>query len=443
MNYVDIHIPVCLLIFLLGSIIGGWAPGIYVLLAGRTIQGVGAAGCITLSVVVVTDLVPLRQRATWIAGLNLMWAVGSVSGPIIGGSFVNISWRWFLWLNIPLLVMSFVGLYLFLQLHVPLPQRSIIYRLYSLDFLGAGLFLTFSTAFLLPISLAGTVAPWKSLTILLPLTLGFLGLVLFIFQQWHRIAIVAHAQPLLQLSIFSSGTALIGHFGTFVHGILLLLVLYYLPLYYEGVLGFSPLKAGVATLPETLTVAPSAVITGLAISRTGTYVSAIRLGWFLATAGMGLLCILSRTTAVYTWILVNILPGIALGILIPATSTAIQAATDSDVAGHAISMFYMIRGCGQTIGVAIGSAIFRYQLANKLASANFLGRQEIEAEATVEALLRTIKNLKESGADDRELTEAIVEALRVVWGFGCALAGLTGIASLWIKPYDLEGNQQG
>ena len=149
---------------------------------------------------------------------------------------------------------------------------------------------------------------------------------------------------------------------------------------------------------------------------------------------MGLLCLLGRDTPVFAWILLNLVPGIALGMLVPAGGTAIQAATSPADSGHAISMFYMIRGCGQTIGVAIGSTIFRYQLADVLS----LGSGGAGAEATVEGLLRILRGLKESGGDSEELIEGIVRALRVVWGVGCLLAGVAAVASFWMKGYSLD-----
>ena len=353
---------------------------------------------------------------------------------------MRVNWRWILWLNIPLVITSFAGLCFFLRLKQSLTQTSILGKLANLDYVGAMLFLVSSTAFLLPITLAGTVAAWASVPILLPFILGLCGLVGFVFHQNHLSAHQSKIQPLIRLSIFSNRSTIIGHCGTFVHGILLWMILYYLPLYYEGVLGFSPLHAGLAAFPETFTVAPAAIIAGLTISRTGTYVWTLRTGWILTTAGMGLLCVLQRGTPTYAWILLNLVPGIALGMLVPAGGTAIQAATDPKDSGHAISMFYMIRGCGQTVGVAIGSTIFRYQLADVLRSSNFLetGGSEVGAEATVEGLLRILRGLKESGADNRELIEGIVKALRVVWGVGCALAGIATVASFWMRAYSLD-----
>jgi MFS family permease len=181
--------------------------------------------------------------------------VGSVSGPVIGGAFVDVNWRWILWLNIPLVITSFTGLCFFLHLQQPFPGSSIVGKLAPLDYIGTVLFLVSSTAFLLPITLAGTIAPWTSAPILVPFLLGLVGLILFFLYQRH----LAHSSnpktsPLIRLSVFSNRTTAIGHGGTFIHGILLWMILYYLPLYYEGVLGYSPLHAGIAAFPETFTV---------------------------------------------------------------------------------------------------------------------------------------------------------------------------------------------
>jgi MFS family permease len=83
---------VALALFLAGAVACGLAKNVEILLGGRIVQGIGAAGSITLTVVIVTDLVSLRRRAPWYAGLNAMWAIGSVSGPVIGGAFVDKNW---------------------------------------------------------------------------------------------------------------------------------------------------------------------------------------------------------------------------------------------------------------------------------------------------------------------------------------------------------------
>jgi hypothetical protein len=333
--------------------------------------------------------------------------------------------RWIFWINVPLVVTSFLSIVLFL--HLKIPEGSLCSKLAQLDYVGMILFLFSITAFLLPITVAGTISPWSSWEMLLPMILGFVGLLIFIYHQRH-----IATNPAIQIAIFSNRTAIIGHAGTLVQGILLWMLLYYLPLYYEGVRGYSPLMTGLAAFPETFTVAPAAIFTGLMISKTGHYRWAVNAGWFLTTLGMGLLCILREGTPVFAWILLNLVPGLGLGMLVPAAGTVVQAATESKDAAHSISMFYLLRACGQTIGVSIGGTIFRYQLSD------VLDVGDVSSETTVEGLLRILRGLDKNGMDDRVLIKSIVQALRIVWAVGCALAGLACIASFWIESYSLD-----
>lgn len=82
-----------LIFFLVGVVIAALAKDFATLLVGRSIQGIGGGGLIALTEIVVTDLVPLRRRGKWIGVVTGMWALGSVSGPVIGGVFAqNVTW---------------------------------------------------------------------------------------------------------------------------------------------------------------------------------------------------------------------------------------------------------------------------------------------------------------------------------------------------------------
>ena len=92
-----------LLLFAVGAIMAALAhDSMTLLLAGRSIQGIGGGGVLVLPEIIVTDLVPLRFRGNWFSLFASMWALGSVSGPIIGGAFSQeVSWRWIFWINLP------------------------------------------------------------------------------------------------------------------------------------------------------------------------------------------------------------------------------------------------------------------------------------------------------------------------------------------------------
>ena len=151
---------------------------------------------------------------------------------------------------------------------------------------------------------------WSSWRTLVPLIVGALGLIGFYFYEKY----VAH-EPTIRLSIFANATANIAFLTTTLHGVILWCILYYQPLYYEAVLGYKPIVAGVALFPATFTVAPMAVLTGLAITKTNSYRWTIYVGWVVATLGMGLTILLDVSTTIPQFIFINLVPGIGLGIL--------------------------------------------------------------------------------------------------------------------------------
>ena len=81
---------------MIGAIVAGIANNVTTLLVGRTFQGIGSGGLIALTEIVITDLIPLRERGKWFGVINGIWAIGSVSGPLVGGAFAQgVTWvRW-------------------------------------------------------------------------------------------------------------------------------------------------------------------------------------------------------------------------------------------------------------------------------------------------------------------------------------------------------------
>jgi predicted MFS family arabinose efflux permease len=95
-------IAAALLIFLLGSVIGGLAPDVDTLIIARFVQGLGAGGLLILIQAVVADLIMVRRRALYLTALDAVYAAAAVAGPLIGGWLTQgIGWRWAFWLNLP------------------------------------------------------------------------------------------------------------------------------------------------------------------------------------------------------------------------------------------------------------------------------------------------------------------------------------------------------
>lgn len=403
-------------IFTVGAIIGASAKNLPVLLLGRTVQGIGGGGIIMMANVLVTDMVPLRDRGVWFGVIAAVWAIGSVTGPIIGGAFAQgVSWRWIFWINLPICVIGFITLTAFLKLQKR--PGSIRSKVWKVDWIGAVLLVASATSFLMPISWGGVLFTWGSWRTLVPLILGTLGLVIFVIYE-HFFTL----DPLIPLRVFTPRTAAVNYIGTAIHGIILWCLLYYLPLYYEAVKGYSPIMTGVAIFPETFTIAPVVILVGIAVSITGRFRWAIWAGWTLTTLGMGLLYLLSPTTSIAAFVFLNLVPGFGTGLLFASTEFAIQAANMEKDAGSAEAMFTFIRNLGESIGVGIGGIIFQSRLRVELSSIPSLADRAVEYSREASSLVEVIKAMPDDSNEKHLLIAAYANSLKVVWAVMAALA---------------------
>ncbi|KAF2750867.1 MFS general substrate transporter [Sporormia fimetaria CBS 119925] len=424
-------IYVSLGLFLIGSIVPAVANDFTVLLVGRSIQGIGGGGIIVLTEIVVTDMVPLRERGKWFAMFSAMWSVGTVTGPLLGGGFSqNVTWRWIFWINLPFLGIGFVMITLFLKLNFP--TSGWLSKLRRVDWVGLVLFVGSMTGFLIPVTWGGVQYPWDSWRTLVPLIISVFGLIVFIIHQ-ERWA----AEPLIRTSVFKNTTSAVTYLSTVIHGVILWSVLYYLPLYYQCVKDLSPIMSAVALFPMTFTVAPAATVTGILIAVTGKYRWAIWSGWFLTVFGSGLMILLAVDTTTVEWIFLTLIAGIGTGILFPAMTIATQAAASGRDQAYAATMFAFTRALGQTLGVALGGVIFQNQMKKKLLTFPLLTEHAEEYSRDAAGLVEIIKQLPD-GLMKTQLKEGYTDANKYVWIFVTALSAVALVASMFTKAYALD-----
>lgn len=399
----------------------------------------------TLGEILVTDLVPLSVRGAWFGYLGSMWAIGSVTGPLMGGSFAqNVSWRWIFWINLPIIGTGTVAIILFLKLNKTPGKLASKFKRF--DWAGAVVFTASTVGFLIPITWGGVMYSWSSWHTLVPLFLGGGGLVGFSFYEWHLSKLAFsptgtllpgdHIEPLIRFSIFNNTTMLMTYVQTIIHGIVLWSLLYFLPLYYEAVKGYTPIIAGVAVLPETSFVAPMSVVVGIVSSSIGRYRWAIWVGWVLTTLGAGLLVLLEPETTIVQWVFLNFSISIGTGMLFPAMALAVQAAGRPQDAGHAAAFYSFLRVMGQSFGVAIGGVIFQNQIKEKLLGYPLLHDLAGEYSKDATALVGIIKGMSE-GLEKTQLIQAYADSLKTIWIVICALSAVAMVSSVFTKGYSL------
>lgn len=179
------------------------------------------------------------------------------------------------------------------------------------------------------------------------------------------------------------------------------------------------------------------VITGITITKTGTYKWIIWVGWAMATLGMGLTILLDVDTTIPAWIFINIVPGIGFGILFPSLQFQVQAATTNADMGFAVGLFTFFRTFGQAVGVAIGGAIFQNSMVSKLKAYPQYAAQASELAKDAAALVEVIR-AQPPGADKVDLQTAYTDSIRVVYIVLTAFCAVGLVSSLFVKAYPLD-----
>ncbi|MGB7447847.1 MAG: MFS transporter, partial [Ornithinimicrobium sp.] len=228
--------------FVLGSLLCGFAWSMGSLIAFRALQGLGAGAVQPIGITIIGDIYSVAERATvqgYIAGV---WAIASLVGPTLGGLFADYaSWRWIFFVNLPLGAAA--AWMVARKLH---EQKAATDRPRSrVDYTGAALLVLGSVLLLLALLEGGILWPWMSVTSISMFTAA--GVLLVVFVLVERRA----AQPILPMWLFGHrvvGTAML---ISLLVGVLLLGLTSYVPLFAQGVLGTGAVTAGFALAAMT------------------------------------------------------------------------------------------------------------------------------------------------------------------------------------------------
>lgn len=180
---------------------------------GRCIQGVGGGGIIALSLVIMTDIVPLRQRPKFYGIIQAAWALGTVIGPLIGGLFAQHStWRWVFYINFPFCGFGLVVVPLVVRLRIK--KSSFASKIARVDWIGGFLFIGSLTSFLIAISWGGAQYTWSSFRTLVPLIIGAIGIIAsLVYERFAK-------EPFLRHTLFRSPSAIIAYVSAAFQGLL-------------------------------------------------------------------------------------------------------------------------------------------------------------------------------------------------------------------------------
>ncbi|KAI1821135.1 MFS general substrate transporter [Xylaria intraflava] len=415
-------------IFALGSGIAGGAKNTATIIAGRTVQGLGSGGIMLLVELIVCDLVPLRERGKYLGIVLSTAALGSITGPVVGGALADVDWRWCFYLNLPICAVVLPIQFFFLRIKHHAPQWKDVIT--QIDWTGNLLFIASIVSLLIGLTFGGTVYPWSSWRIILPIVLGVVGWAGFHAYEYY----VKNANPCLPPHIFGNRTSNAALYMIFLTSMLLQWVCLFWPVYFLSVRGTSLTQTGVNFLPYMFLLVPGSAIAGLALSKTGRYRRLHAIGFVLSTLGPGLNTLLGKNTPAGEWAILQIVDAVGRAFILPTTLPAVLASLPERDVAAATGVYSFLRSFGYVWGATIPGIIFNnrftelsYRISDPAVRA-MLGDGRAY-QLTSGAYLKTL----EPGIRS-EVLGVYLEALKVVW-YGAMGFGASGLIAVAVEKH--------
>jgi len=350
-----IVLQVAIAVFLVGSALCGIAQNMLQLIVFRALEGAGGGGLIVITIAVIGDLIPPRERGRYQGFFGAVFGVATIVGPLVGGFFVDhLSWRWIFYINLP------TGILALAVIAAVLPSHS-TRREHAVDYVGALLLTAALSAVILFTGLGGTIFTWTSPVMIGLMAASIAGVIAFVAVEMRA------REPILPMSLFANRNFAVASSVGFIVGLSLFGAVTFLPIYLQVVKGVSPSISGLLLMPMMLGMLATSVISGRMISRFGRYKLFPILGTATMTFGLGALSLLAIDSGDWQTAIDALWLGLGMGMVMQVLLIAVQNSVDYERLGVATSGTMLFRSLGGALGVALFGAIFANRLHAQLA----------------------------------------------------------------------------
>ncbi|PWN52263.1 iron permease [Violaceomyces palustris] len=416
-----------LLLFAIGSAVCGSAQSMTVLIVGRVIQGLGDGGIISLSEILIADMVPLSERGTYEGLLGCVWALASAIGPLVGGVFSDrLTWRWLFYLNLPISLLAILLVAFCLKTRSP--DLNVASKLGMMDWVGNITIIISLVGLTLALTWGGADYAWATPQVLVPLVIGSILFVSFFVYEftWAK-------NPSVPIELFSNMTSSSAYLGTFLHGLVVMAVIYVLPSYFQACFGVSVLKSSIMVLPLALTIAPFAIIMAVTIEVTQEYRIQNYVGWMLTVIGLGLMTMLNDHSKTAAWVGYQIPLGIGLGTNFVAPQFPVLASIQPTMAAQGLAIFTFVSSLGQTMGITIGSTVLQNSINRNLFRSC---EKKLKGSSTAAVAIERVHKLPPEIR--KKIRKAFSTSFRSVWIATLPFAVLGLASCFFLKHYKLH-----
>ncbi|RWA08275.1 hypothetical protein EKO27_g6834 [Xylaria grammica] len=404
-----------LAIFFIGSLASSLANTVTQLIVFRALTGIGGGGLMTVAQLIVSDVVPLRERGKYQGILGAVVAIANGIGPVIGGALSATSrdgWRNIFRLSLPLTVLTTLCVVFFMPLKKVEGDWKL--KLRAVDFIGIALTLAGTTIFLLGLTWGGVDYPWDSAHVIATLVVGFALSVAFVLWQWK-----GAKYPLIPLHVFKSRIVNGACLTMAINGWNFVVQVYYIPTFYQLAYGYSATQAGALLLPITLLQTASSTLSGLIVHWVGRYRECVLFGWLAWAIGLGLMSTLDENSGLGKQVGYSLLIGVGVGNTLQPALIAVQAGVERRDMAVVTSFRNFVRNLGATLGLAICGTLFDEAAKSLLSSPqSYLNSLPVDQAEHVRSVL----------------IPAYRHAFRVIFLLGASLAAFAFVLAFVLMP---------
>ncbi|KAJ3500673.1 hypothetical protein NLJ89_g9689 [Agrocybe chaxingu] len=400
------------------------------LVASRAFAGIGGGGMQTVVSIIMSDVVPLRERGTWQGVLNIVFATGNSVGASLGGYLADtIGWRWAFFIQVPITVVAILAVSLALQL----PKKEtgdFMTNLKRVDFGGAISLVIAVFCLLFGLDRGGDVG-WDDRLTIASLSAFAVSFTVFVFIEME-LATEPFAPKRIIVNRSLIASYLVNFFG--IAGSFTML--FHISLYFQAVQAQTASQAGLWLILCVVGAVSGSVAGGLIIQATGKFYVITVLGYVALFAGSALVTLTSG-------VVVTSIGGIAIGLVISSigngsgiTTSLISLIANAGQADQAIAtaVSYLFRSLGSVVGLSVGSTLVQMSLQSSL-------REKLSG-ADVDDIIKKVRESLKYLDELDPYTRAVVrtsyeDAIHVTFWFSVALAACGLVASVFIKEKNL------
>ncbi|KAG4434665.1 hypothetical protein IFR05_009840 [Cadophora sp. M221] len=339
--------------FAIGGVVTSQAQTLRVFLLGRAIQGIGGAGIMTVSFILVLELTGKKRRGLFIGLVNTGFTTGVSFGAVVAGALLPITgWRFLFWIQSPMSIVFGTGIFFsipgsFTSGHEGSGEGSILQKLGRIDYLGACTLTTSLCLFLF--GLSSPVIQWGSIVASIFLLAAFILIELYVVSE-----------PIIPVTVLKSRGALLSCVAQLGIMAARWMVLFYTPAYAIAVRGWSPASAGSILIPTNLGFAIGGIsVGGLHIRRAGSFWLPSIVSYFLFACTLATLSQIANPNTPAPLFLLNVFAnGICVGAALAYTLAHLLHLTPTSTHFISTSLLTTFRGFAGSFGSAIGGGLF-------------------------------------------------------------------------------------